>query len=120
MSKLFKLVVDTEQYSGNFEREMCAYITGQVGECGVGDNWVDNYASTIIHLDWWNNHIVNRPDDSDSPCYRPVSIYPTLGWGNNVVMDNIFQTINLVKTLNDIQLTCQLLSLLMLFRHFLF
>lgn len=85
MSKLFKLVVDTEQYSGNFEREMCAYITGQVGECSVGEDWVEMYGETIRHLDWWRDHIVERADDSESPCYRPVTIYPTEGWFNNGV-----------------------------------
>lgn len=83
MSKLFKLVVDTAQYSGNFEREMCAYITGQFGECGVGEEWVKNYSPTIRHLDWWSKHIVNRANDSESPCYRPVAIYPSAGWFNN-------------------------------------
>lgn len=83
MSKLFKIVIDTEQYAGNFEREMCAYITGQIGECSVGDNWVHEYSETIEHLDWWATHIVQRPDDSDSPCYRPVAIYPTVGWYND-------------------------------------
>ncbi|KKK83825.1 hypothetical protein LCGC14_2789530, partial [marine sediment metagenome] len=29
-------IIDTDSYAGNFEREMCAYITGRVGECGVG------------------------------------------------------------------------------------
>lgn len=29
-------VVDTEQYAGNFERGMCAFMTGMLGECGVG------------------------------------------------------------------------------------
>jgi hypothetical protein len=83
MSKLFKIVIDTEQYAGNFEREMCAYITGQTGECSVGDDWARLYASTIKYIDWWEEHIAQRPDDSDSPCYRPVAIYPTGGWYNN-------------------------------------
>ena len=29
-------VIDTNEYAGNFEREMCAWLTGQVGECDVG------------------------------------------------------------------------------------
>ena len=83
MSKLFKIVVDTEQYSGNFEREMCAYVTGQIGECGVERDWAIAYSDSIKHIDWWEDHIVNRPDDREHPCYRPAAIYPTLGWSNN-------------------------------------
>ena len=29
-------VVDTDTYAGNFEREMCAFMTGITGACGVG------------------------------------------------------------------------------------
>lgn len=36
MSSKYILVADTNQYAGNFERELCAYITGQYGECSVG------------------------------------------------------------------------------------
>lgn len=40
MTKIFEekllFVIDTEQYAGDFERQMTAYLTGIVGECGVG------------------------------------------------------------------------------------
>lgn len=77
------LIVDTEQYAGNFEREMCAFITGQVGECGVGDDIAEQYSADIKNLKWWEEHIVSERDDSDYGCYRPASIWPTLGWFNN-------------------------------------
>lgn len=77
------LIIDTEQYSGNFEREMCAYITGQIGECGVGDNVAEKYSEKIKHLDWWEEHIVSERDDSEYGCHRPASIWPTPGWFNN-------------------------------------
>ena len=32
----YLFVIDTDIYAGNFERQMCAYITGQIGECEVG------------------------------------------------------------------------------------
>ena len=32
----YGLVVKTNSYAGDFEREYCAYVTGQVGECEVG------------------------------------------------------------------------------------
>lgn len=81
--------IDTRQYAGNFEREMCAFITGQVGECGVGRQLVemaqeelgeDTFNNT---LDWIEEHIVQEPDDSDHPCYRPCSIWPTPNRVNN-------------------------------------
>jgi hypothetical protein len=33
---LWLFIVDTDSYAGNFERCMCAYMTGQIGECEVG------------------------------------------------------------------------------------
>lgn len=79
------LIIDTEQYAGNFEREMCAYITGQIGECNVGDDIVAEYSKSIKNLDWWEKHIVNERDDSDHGCFRPTSIWLTPGWFNNGV-----------------------------------
>jgi hypothetical protein len=75
-------VIDTEQYAGNFERQMCAYITGQIGECGVGQEEAVQYKKETHKqpLDF----IENRVDGSDDcPCMRPVNIYPTPGWFNH-------------------------------------
>lgn len=72
-----KIIVDTNKYSGNFEREMCAFATAQVGECGVGFNEVDEdhpYAS------WWETHVEHVEDEG---CYRPVALSPTLGFIND-------------------------------------
>ena len=62
-------VIDTDQYAGNFEREMCAHLTGCVGECGVGDEFVDegNKKQFI-------ENVIDMPDDHG--CYRPVTCYP--------------------------------------------
>ena len=81
------VAIDTNEYSGNFEREMCAFITGQIGECGVGDHLIveareelaeDTFNNT---LEWIEEHIVQESDDNG--CYRPCSIWPTPGWYNN-------------------------------------
>ena len=81
--------IDTTDYSGNFEREMCAFITGQVGECGVGSKLAEG-AQDELSEDTFNNtgewieeHIVQEADDSDCPCYRPCAIWPTPGRVNN-------------------------------------
>ena len=36
IQKSWIFVVDTNQYSGNFERELTAYMKGMIGGCGVG------------------------------------------------------------------------------------
>lgn len=35
-SKSYSIVVETDSYAGNFEREMCAFMTGHIGKCEVG------------------------------------------------------------------------------------
>lgn len=67
-------VVDTDKYSGNFEREMCAYITGQVGECGVGEETAEEASETIRNLAWFEENIVQEADEYQ--CHRPASIWP--------------------------------------------
>lgn len=75
------IIIDTEQYAGNFEREMCAYVTGQYGDCGVGRNIADSISDEIRHLAWWTDHIVQRADEHGTE--RPASISQTPGWFNN-------------------------------------
>lgn len=76
MAKLIRIVVDTDSYAGNFERELCAYVTGQFGECSVGEDAVKLFSEQITHLEWWNKNIVKRSEGRhESPCKRPVTIY---------------------------------------------
>lgn len=75
MAKLIRLVIDTNSYAGNFERELCAYVTGQYGECGVGKDYAEYFSPQIAHLDWWDSHIVSRSEYRHSPCKRPTTIY---------------------------------------------
>ena len=35
--KQYILVIDTDSYAGNFERQITAYCTGVVGDCGKGE-----------------------------------------------------------------------------------
>ena len=68
-------VIDTEQYAGNFEREMCAHVTGRIGECEVGDEFVDEEIA---------NKFENVMDVSDdNGCYRPTTCFPLKGDGDN-------------------------------------
>lgn len=74
-------VIDTEHYAGNFERELTAYITGQVGDCGVGDDMVKLYQSEVDKKDHnkFDDWLEYRTD-KDNGCHRPCAIYPTPGW----------------------------------------
>jgi len=68
-------IVKTNLYSGNFERELCAYITGEVGECGVGDNFAERYRHQVPEQ-WeglWENRVFSVPDEHG--CHRPASIW---------------------------------------------
>jgi hypothetical protein len=71
-------VIDTEDYSGNFERELCAYITGRVGECGVGDDMAEIFKKEVGDA---LEGVIEETDEHG--CSRPTSIYPTPGWFNN-------------------------------------
>jgi hypothetical protein len=63
----FAIVIQTDSYGGNFEREMCAYTTGHIGECYVGANLVD-----VSIYDKFSGYICEEADDSG--CYRPVGL----------------------------------------------
>ena len=71
-------VIDTDEYAGNFEREMTAYITGCVGDCGVGEEMkklyekefgVNEYEDSIF-----SDLLEHRPNEYG--CCRPCSMWP--------------------------------------------
>ena len=68
---LFKIT--TDKYVGNFERELCAYITGEIGDCGVGmeeaDYFDDEVDPTLV--DKFRNNVKSV---FGGKCYRPVDI----------------------------------------------
>jgi len=68
----YGVIIDTDKYAGNFEREMCAYCTGRVGECGVGAKYVDEDEDYSI----FKETVIDVP--CNHGCYRPVSIYSSL------------------------------------------
>lgn len=77
-------IIDTNEFAGNFERELVGYITGHVGECGVGDEYagmfqedVDPVMQTAI------SNIVAQVDFEDDGCLRPAMIWETPGRVNN-------------------------------------
>lgn len=80
---VYLFIIDTDTYTGNFERELCAYITGYAGECGVGQDIADKIEKDLEfnYLKYIDTHILLRPDEHG--CHRPVSIWPTPGWVND-------------------------------------
>jgi len=43
-------IIDTNEYAGNFEREMCAYCTGQIGDCGVGEEEAEKFEKILCRF----------------------------------------------------------------------
>jgi len=74
------VAIDTTDYSGNFEREMCAFLTGVVGDCCVGDELTEEALEEIPEreLEWITTHIVHESDEHGLA--RPTSIWTTPGW----------------------------------------
>jgi len=66
MKEGFGFVIKTSEYTGNFEREMCAFVTGRVGECEVGEEFVEDEIETQF------GNVMDVPDDNG--CCRPVSL----------------------------------------------
>ena len=79
-SKYWGLVIQTNEYSSNFDRELCAYCTGHIGDCKVGEDYINTdeelinlFGETVIKQIpnfmgrkrptsvWLNEH--NRPKD---------------------------------------------------------
>ena len=78
-------VIDTDSYAGNFEREMCAYVTGQIGECGVGDGQAEDFNAWLKSKGIAENpfeDILGQVAD-DNGCHRPCAIWETPGRWNN-------------------------------------
>lgn len=62
------LVIKTNEYAGNFERELCAHCTGQIGECGVGEEYI-----TKENQKKFQNIVINR--SGEDGCPRPCEIW---------------------------------------------
>ena len=80
-----KIIIHTNEYAGNFEREMCAYTTGHIGECGVGTELVENDIKELF-----NDYIIQVENDRN--CKRPVAIYPNPRYSNNGLGHNFDAT----------------------------
>ena len=76
----YTFVIDTNQYSGNFERELCAFVSGHVGDCGVGSEAAEQYLAQTKREPL---PFIEQHRDDDDNCLRPCAIYLTPGWFND-------------------------------------
>lgn len=76
------LVVDTDTYAGNFEREMCAFMTGQIGKCGVGEDQARVAQREIPRVVAQLGDLVDQVMDEQG-CHRPVSVFQNQKYGND-------------------------------------
>lgn len=86
----FVFVIDTENYSGNFEREICGYLTARYDQEDGGDTH-GSAESAIAESElpkklwlYFEEHVIDCLEEPDDlPIHTPVTIYPTPGWYNN-------------------------------------
>jgi hypothetical protein len=78
-STRYIFVIDTEQYAGNFERALCAWCTGQVGECGVGKDIADKVPRDVSNR--FDESLEHIPDEHGVA--RPCKLWETPGWSTN-------------------------------------
>lgn len=87
----FTFCIDTNKYSGNFERETCAYVTGVYGDCEVGMELAKIAREELRKTPFWDPEeddltklpaIVCQIADEHG-CYRPASIGETPGFWND-------------------------------------
>jgi hypothetical protein len=69
-------VIDADMYIGYFDRNMCAFMTGQYGQCEVGKEEAASASIDPNLLDWFNNHVEQCPDDNGClrPCIRWIGL----------------------------------------------
>lgn len=101
----YGFIIDTNEYAGNFEREMCAFATGQLGECGVGEKDSNLFVKEMGEglLEEFSYRMVHLPDDHG--CSRPCSVWD--GNGKDAVCNSViifFSEIppnNLIKIIKE-------------------
>jgi hypothetical protein len=76
MNTEYIFIVDTDLYAGNFEREMCAFLTGQTGDCSVGEEIAIEFENKFpIEFTEFENIIGHFVDEHG--VFRPVELEET-------------------------------------------
>lgn len=71
-------VIETTMPAGHIERELCAFVTGHVGECKVGEEDVESFNQDVPGENPFGAVIGYAPDKYG--CSRPVTVHVTPGW----------------------------------------
>jgi len=76
---IFTFYIDTDSYTGNFERALCAYITGLTGDCGVGDEEANEFIK-LFPTEAAEFIEIKEVIADEYGCFRPCEIDTTPGW----------------------------------------
>ncbi len=79
---MYIFIIDTDMYAGNFERELTAYCTGVIGDCGVGQERAKLFVKECPEQENEMAELVEQVADEHG-CYRPTKIQPTPGFFND-------------------------------------
>tara|TARA_R110000851_G_scaffold333220_1_gene511596 strand:+ start:1221 stop:1697 length:477 start_codon:yes stop_codon:yes gene_type:complete len=80
------LVIDTDSYSGNFEREMTGFVTGVDGDLydrGGATETRELHPELTAYFDKWSEVIIGDYVFNDEYGHQICGIMPTPGWSNN-------------------------------------
>ncbi len=82
------IVIETNLYAGNFERDLCAYATGAYGQCDVGQELAELADTELAELGYEVGEISDYTEAmcDDRGCYRPTSIWNS---GNNTGYNDV-------------------------------
>ena len=80
---MHRIIIDTENYAGSFERPMIAYATG----CADSDTGYTVEAAAaraeLVHHAWWQQNIVPQKDHKHKGYFSIVEIWPSPNWGSD-------------------------------------
>lgn len=74
----FAIIIDLDEYAGNCERDLCAYITGLYGDCGYAEE-IAAIAEQELGTDfeWFKENVIATADEDGT--WRPVALEPSPG-----------------------------------------
>ena len=91
----FTCRIDTTKYSGDFEREMACFITGEGGQSGINQTLYKeaNLALSAIQRKWFNRCILLKNNSGGSlevGCIAPTPEWYNDGKGNHFVGEGLY------------------------------
>lgn len=83
MGNKYHFIIDTDRYSGNFERRLCAFVTGQLGECRLGEPEAKEFKEKFPVEAVEFEKIIEFYVDENYKTLRPCKMESTLGFFNS-------------------------------------